>query len=214
MKTDDLISQLSSDLKPVKPWPSPWKMALRYFIYGLVLVAALLVLTGHRYDLTSELTERHFWMGLLIWAIFFGVGLQLIFTLAVPGRKVSKMISGICSLIALAILAWHIHGVMGMTEEGWSLGADTGGILCSIVTLIAAGLSGFLIVRQLRRGASPRPLLSSAGVGIASLAVGGLLISLSCGNTNGAHVLIWHFLVPLVIVGGFAAFLIRKLLNW
>ena len=214
MRTDDLISQLSSNLKPVTPWKAPWKMALRYFIYGLVIIAALLMLTGHRYDLSSELSDRHFWMGLIMWFVFFGVGLQLVFTLAVPGRKVSKILTGLCSLVALGILAWHVHGVMGMTEEGWNRGADSHGIACSIVTLMASLISGFLIAKQVRRGASSRPVLSSLVVGLSSLAVGGALISLSCGDTNGAHIMIWHFLVPLVIVGGLAAFLIRKLLNW
>src|SRR5258708_15746442 len=47
---DELLAEVSRDLRAVRPWPTPWRDALRLSPLALGIIVALPVLIGRRQD--------------------------------------------------------------------------------------------------------------------------------------------------------------------
>ncbi|MDG0815997.1 NrsF family protein [Bdellovibrio svalbardensis] len=214
MKTDDLISTLSNELKPVTPWAAPAKMALKYTLFGFVLVALGLLLSGPRHDFSVKSLQFHFWLGISLWTAFSFLGLSLAFNLATPGRKVSPGLAVIFCLNFAGILLWHFLRLMGMNTAGLLEGLALDGSRCALATTATAVVLGAGVLYRLKRGASRRPGLSTVLIGLAGLAIGGVLITLNCGDDNGMHVVMWHFVIPGIITSLIAAAFMGRLLRW
>lgn len=212
MRTEDLITKLSSNPQPVNPWKSPTKISFSFMAIAAALVIVGLLITGPRIDFAIKSTQAVFWLGLVLWTILSFLGLNILFTLATPGAKLSSSLKGSFALVALAVSGWHLYLLKGVSEEAMHEGLFFGGTRCASVTVLTAVLISSLVYRKARKGLNANPLRSSLLAGVACLAIGGVLINLNCGDDNGMHVVMWHFVVPAAVVGGFAAFGARKLL--
>lgn len=214
MKTDDLIAKLSSEIKPVSPWATPGKMAFRYLLIATVLLAVGLLLTGTRYDFSAKSLQMNFWLGVVLWSTFCFLGLSVVFRLATPGQKISRNLGALFFLNLGGLCLWHLLRLLGMNSVGILQGLELAGVRCASVTALAAMILGSIVFYRAKQGASRRPHISSLLIGLSGLAMGGVLISLNCGDDNGMHVLMWHFLIPGIITLGLAAAWMGKLLRW
>ncbi len=213
-KTNDLISSLANNLKPVKPWAAPAGMALRYVVISAALIILGLLMSGPRPDFAIKSLQLNFWVGVALWMVFGFLGLAMIFTLATPGRKLSHGVLILFYLNLAGIFIWHLLRLIGMDAGGMTGGLSIEGSRCAFITTLTAVTLGTLVVYRAKRGASRRPRMTSVVIGLASLAVGGILITFNCGEDNGMHVLTWHFIVPGIITIGLAAAIASKLLRW
>lgn len=213
MKTDDLILQLTSQLKPVKP-VSRLKTAGFLLLAVAIILGLFLSFIELRSDLSLRMTQTDFWMGLFAWISFFILGLFMSVSLAIPGRKISPWLKSSIFVSAAAIFIWHLSMLVNMDSMSMMMGLNIEGIRCTLVTLMGFIVSGAFIVQRLKKGASQRPLISALLAGLISLSVGGMLIMVNCENDNGIHVFLWHLLMPMVVVVGLAVSVINKLLKW
>ncbi|QDK38414.1 NrsF family protein [Bdellovibrio sp. NC01] len=213
MKTEDLISKLSSDAQPVKPWKSPAMIALTYAGIAAVLVVLGLLVSGPRTDFSAKSTQSYFWFGLILWSALSFLGLNILFVLATPGAKLSAAFKWSFVTLLVAVSSWHLYLLAGMSDEAMHEGLFSGGARCASVTVLTALLISTLVYRKAARGLNTKPLRSSLLAGCACLAIGGVLINLNCGDDNGMHVVMWHFVVPTVVIGSLAALLAKRLLK-
>lgn len=214
MKTHDLISQLSKDLKPVKTWGSPEILVAKFLAMGVIFGAGILLMAGMRADISGKLHQLDYQLGLGWWSFLLAMSLYLVFALAIPAYKISRTMILLFAVILISLILWHVHALMGLDSEFLQAGTSVAGIRCSVFTVITSLGGGALLTLKIRQGASGKIGISSLLVAAASLALGGVLISLNCGDDNGMHVALWHFLIPALTVLVVAMLFVRRGLRW
>jgi hypothetical protein len=214
MKTDDLISQLAGELKPVHRPENAFVFALKWTVAAFLIIAAVIGLIKARADLWDTLQAGGSLLEMLTFAALLFSALLLVSWTSSPGRESKKIYSyallgifGICTLL-------NVVGIFGLSPEAMSQGVDVLGSACTAVAM-AVGLSaGAMFAYKARQGASTSPLKMGAIIGLAALGAGGVAITLHCGSTNGMHILMWHFMVPLAAMLAVGLVVGNKILRW
>lgn len=214
MKTDDLISQLSLDLKPVRRPEKPWVFAVKWSVVSLAGVVLLTVFISPRTDLFQALQEIGTILEIVSFSGLLFASLLLVAWTSSPGRplpvRYSQILLGFLALCGVV----NFVRVFGIGPEVLREGLEIIGSRCTLLAVAFGVLSGGFFAFKTRQGASTNPVVSGLLVGLAALGVGGVAITLDCGSDNGMHILLWHFLLPLGVMTALGFGISKKFLRW
>lgn len=203
MATNDVISDLVRDLRPVSPLPLPRVRVSRWAAAtGLSTLAAAAVL-GLRTDLASVAATAPFQVhALMLLVAALGSGAVALAS-AVPGdpttgwRRVAPL---------MAILGWWLW----LGAEIWWLAAGNGawwpvaaGWGCVAKAVAVGFVPGGVLTAMISRAAPPDLRRTCVFAGLAAAAVGALGVEVTCSLTNPTHLLLWHagpVMVTLVVI--------------
>jgi len=190
---DALLAEVSRDLRAVRPWPAPWRDALRLTPLALGIIVALPVLFGLRRDAVT--------VGpVVVWGVSLiqvALGLVLIWMATREGRPVRRLPRGVVRA-ALAGAGFMIVAVSFLTFSKSPTHVPQGippwiaGMVCYLGSAVAATPLFALAAWFHSRFVSPRPALAGGlyGAGAALTANAGW--RLICPISTPWHVLIAH----------------------
>ena len=212
-KQKDLISQLSSSLKPVQPIRLSRTFGL---VFSVTLLAPLLfaLLLGFRKDLSWRLGQT----GALLEGIgllsIFGPLLYSILKKSIPGRSVSALWNLVIALgCGIEIIGLWI-GLDGRSlSDHLQAGIERQGLSCSITVLVFALIPSFLFAGVLKKLAPERPALMMGLSFLVAAISGAFAILFHCPANEPIHDLIWHLgpLLPAFAIGFIAG---SRFLKW
>jgi hypothetical protein len=189
MRTDDLIRQLSTDLAPVRQVAPPWRAAAGWLGLALLLVVAIVAISGLRHDLAQRLMLPEERINLAA-ALLTGIAAAYAaFQLALPDRNPRW------ALLPLPFAAFWVSGLgwgclkefaeQGTLALGTSFGC-LGFIIGFGIPLTAA------MLWMTRHAASIRPAPVAALGGLAAAAIASVGLSLVHHLDAAVMVLVWH----------------------
>lgn len=211
MKTQDLVSLLAADETVARPLTP--RVLGQAGLALLVSASAGLAMLGIRADLTAALADP---VTLMKWLLPLGVALPALYValrLARPQLRAKRTQMLVIGVGAIA-LCWLLSA-MAMAVPGTLWPQMRGGTapICLIsVTMI--GLAPLVFgLRALKDGASVRPALSGAMLGLASGGFAAALYALHCNEDAPLFFLTWYSLgiIMLTLIGAAAG---RVLLRW
>lgn len=214
MKTEELISQLSQDLKPVRPLPGTGLLVGRWVLLGLLLVAAALTLFHPRADLSAQWQNSATLVQLLSFAGLFLLSLVLLAWSLFPGKPHLTIWEKVLPGLLICFFLYQLGRVMQLDKALLLEGLEWQGLECALAASLVGGVTALFLLRRARRGASVTPLKSGLILGLASLGAGGIAITLHCGNENSLHIGLWHLLIPLLVLQGIGALFGLYFLRW
>jgi hypothetical protein len=213
VKTEDLVSLLSTGVEPVDAKRIAWRYGLAVSggsVAALALMAMTLKLNP---GLPQELSEPMFWVREAFCASLGMVGLVGIARLARPGRSLGLIPVG----MALPVVAmWALAAVVLITAPSPSrahlIFGQTARVCPFLITMIATPL--FFALIWAIRGLAPTRLRLTGGIaGFAAGSIGALAYSLHCPELAAPFIGIWYLLgITLCATLGFWAG--PRLLRW
>jgi hypothetical protein len=189
MRTDDLITQLSAGLRPVRRVMAPWRAALTWLAMASLLVGGAIAVSGFRHDIAARLMLMEEQVNLAA-ALATGVAAAVAaFQLALPDR------SPRWGLLPLPFAALWVSGLgWGCLEdlaERGTLGMGTS--FGCMRFILGFGVPLTLAMLWMARHAAPvRPRPVAALGGLAAAAVASVGLSLVHHLNAAAMVLVWH----------------------
>ncbi len=215
MKTDDLIQKLSTDLTPIKPMASPFRLTIVFALMGLSLIGLSFFMMSSRIDLKEQLSRPTFFFELILSFLLALSALTLSTFLSRPGHQaiVGKLQKVTIGFLIVALI-YDGFRVAQLSQSQIHIGLNFSGFECFLSVLGYSVMLGAAMLSWLRQGATVNPKLSGLVIGTACVALGNVSITFFCGIDNGMHILLWHFALPLVaaLISGVVAS--RFLLKW
>jgi hypothetical protein len=213
VKTEDLVSMLSTGAEPVNPKRVAWRYLLAVSggtLAALALMAATLKLNP---ALPQELSEPMFWIREAFCASLGVVGLVGVARLARPGRPLGLVPVGIAlPVIAIWALAAVILLAAPSPARGHLIFGRTARVCPFLITMIAAPL--FIALVWALRGLAPTRLrLTGAAAGFAAGSIGALAYSLHCPELAAPFIGTWY-LLGITISATLGAWAGPQLLRW
>ena len=190
---DALLAEVSRDLRAVRPWPGPWRDALRLSPLAVGIVIALPLLVGLRRDAVA--------VGpLIMWGVSLiqvALGILLVWMATREGRPARRLPRGVVRL-ALAGAGFMVVSVSFLTFSKSPTHVPHGippwiaGMVCYLGSTLAATPLFVLAAWFHSRFVSPRPALAGGlyGAGAALTANAGW--RLICPISTPWHVLTAH----------------------
>jgi hypothetical protein len=213
VKTDDLVSMLSTGAEPVDPKRVTWRYLLA--VGGGSLAALTLMATALKLNpaLPQELREPMFWVRETFCASLGVVGIVGIARLARPGRPLGLIPVG----IALPVIAmWALAAVILLTAPSPSraqlIFGRTARVCPFLIAMIAA--PPFFALIWALRGLAPTRLRLTGGIaGFAAGSIGALAYSLHCPELAAPFIGIWY-LLGITICATLGVWAGPRLLRW
>jgi hypothetical protein len=201
MKTEDLISALAQDLKPVVPARTAFQILFRWVLLCLVIITLTLSFLNLRPDFLQSLKALDVLLQLLIFGGVMVAALWIAAVISRPGAQLQSVhVKSVVGLLVFSALL-QVLRVWGMSPGLVSEGLNIFGGRCALVALATGFMVGGVLTWQSCLLAPLKPGLTGAFIGLAALGAGGLSITLHCGNDNGLHILLWHLMLPMVTLG-------------
>ena len=198
MRTEDLISQLSLNLKPVRRLPSPLAMLGLWCLFCAGVIGAALLISGLRADFANWLLEGFDLYHIMSAALVALTAGYAAFQLALPDRDQRWAL-----LPVPAVVGWLVTMGWGCLEDFARLGPEALNITISYPCLnfiIGLGVPMTAAVVYLTRHAAllrPMPVAALGGLSAAAFASRGLTL---VHELNAAvRVLVWHGIAALVV---------------
>jgi hypothetical protein len=218
MKTQNLIDELSKNIKPVPPLPVG-KIRMLYILGSIALgVAGTFLLFSIRHDLTLMFSNRQFILGALILFLGFLATAYSLAQLQLPtvSSNVGSKKYFLFGLLMVSFLAlgYFVKGAFFSTSESFSNGFSPTGIKCSIEILFLSVLPGFFLFYFLRKGATSRYVLMGTNAGLCCGMLGAFALQFSCPSNLATHLLTWHLVAPFSALAVLGAFVGRNTLKW
>lgn len=207
MKTEELIKNLSNDLKPVKPHPGVLTLFIRWCIALLISLFLGMALFGIRPDISEALFDANFLFQtslLLITAIASAV---TVFLLSVPGLEPTRFVKVIPILTTALWIVTIVASLLGASELIAGKGFN-----CIRDLLVLGAAPGLLLFTSIRAAAPFKLTLSGFLIALSVAATGAFGTQFLCRNEDPLHLFVWHFL-PLIAVSMLGCFLGRKILR-
>jgi hypothetical protein len=198
MRTEDLISQLSQGLQPVRRLPSPLAMLGLWCLFCAGAIGAALLISGLRADFAAWLMD-----GLDLYHVMSAALVALTagyaaFQLALPDRDQRWAL-----LPVPAVVGWLVTMGWGCLEDIARLGPEAMNLTISYPCLgfiIGLGLPMTVaIVLLTRHAALLRPMPVAALGGLSAAAFASLGLTLVHELNAAVMVLVWHGLAVLVV---------------
>jgi negative regulator of sigma F NrsF-like protein len=210
---DALLAEVGRDLRPVRPWPTPWREALRLAPLALGIIVALPVIVGLRRDAPD--------VGpLVVWGVSLlqvGLGILLIWMATREGRP-ARRLPGVVVGVALAAAGAMVVVASLLTFSKSPTHVPRGispwliGMVCYFGSAVAAAPFFALAAWFHSRFVSPRPALAGGlyGAGAALTANAGW--RLICPISTPWHVLTAHggSLISITLLSALAAHLVAN----
>lgn len=205
-KHETLIENLSSDLAPVTPAPNINRLALAWFLLSAIYTVAVTHLIGpiRPGAITQLATEPRFLFETVLGVVSILWFSLLAFRSAVPAALSKQFAVAGVVLVALW-LAQYVVGYVSPALEPSKLGKRS---YCYVETLVYALpviLAGLYFIRRLY---PLRPVRTAMSVGLVAGMLPALYMQLAC-MYEPSHILAFHILPGLLMVGVGAAFAAR-----
>jgi hypothetical protein len=209
MKTEDLIRALAADAAPA---PAPARQVLPLFLPAiLVSLLAVLAVLGARPDLPQALVSfvpvmRHI-LSLAVFAFALTAALQL----ARPEGRAALWPLALIAAAALGLLLWAYLTTPPEARMTALMGRTTN--ICLVAIPILSALPTAALFAALRDGASTRPALSGALIGLAGGGAGAAVYAIHCTESSPLFYITWYGLAVLAVTA-VSALLGPRLLRW
>lgn len=194
MKTSDLISALSQDLKPTRPFAATIALAL---VAAIVMAAAVFFATiGPRPDIAAAAETYRFLTKFLVTGLLAASAVWLVDRLARPGalhrRDFALLLAPVVTLAVLVVIE-----MLTMPTPQWAMATigKNSAVCLTYIPLIGLGPLAMMIL-VLRRGAVTRPVLAGAVAGLAAGGIAATLYAAHCPDDSPFFVAVWY---PLAI---------------
>lgn len=208
MKTSDLIQDLTSQFKPRPTVKFTVLDFFKVFMAGLFCVLASIFILGLRADLAERMLSVRFILesiGLLVLA---GVSILAAFRMSIPSDK-NQHLHRIPILVFSLILLSGVYSFFVYAHPFLYFGH---GFACvSKITAVSILPAGILFA-FVRRAAALKRSTTGVLVLLSGAAFGLLGVQLTCADSTALHVLLWHVL-PAVALLGLGAYLARTVLK-
>jgi hypothetical protein len=195
---DDLIKNLTRDLKPVTPLAPDWQRAVIFASIGLTLTFGTAVLLGLRDDLVAHLQRMEFLaeIAAMLLAGFLSAGAAV--KLAVPDTRLRLPVK---LPLALAHLAWF--WLLAKTAFNLPISDDSGHGACAIDLTLMMILPLAAATGGIMRGAPVFRGLAGYAMSLSMVSFAAAAMRLLCPNDEAGHLLFWHFLpaVGIAVLG-------------
>lgn len=192
MATDEVISNLVRDLRPVHPLPVP---QARLTQWGLVVVATMAVVTaglGARADLLASLVTLRFHAhSILLLMVALSSAIAAL-AMAIPGESVQSWRRWAPVAAVVAWAAWLFGELWVSAANGAGLWPGVEGVGCVAKAFTFAVAPGIALTLMIGRGLPSDTRTTMAFAGLAVAAVGALGVELTCPITSPSHLLVWH----------------------
>jgi hypothetical protein len=192
MKTDELITALSSDLPPEGPLNR--RLLLWLVPAALVCLATVGLWLGFRSDLADAMRGSIFWLKAAYTAALAVAGFWLLDRLGRPGAGARAPLV-LLVVILLAALASALFEVSDMSASDRMMAVM--GHSSRVCALYIAGLSiaaAPFVFWAARAFAPTRPALAGAAAGLLSAGLAATLYGLRCTEHSAAFVAVWYTL--------------------
>ncbi len=212
MNTDQLISTLVADVKPVRRLLDPMQRATLWVAVALVCVRLGLLQFGIRRDIATAWYETTFVLRLALLASTMWLSVIAAFRLAVPGRETGVWsrwwpIIGLAALVALAageVATGMLFGDAGSPLRAW---------MCVRKVAFTGTVPAILAVALIQRAEAVEPKWTALLGVLAAGAAGALTSELACPIRAPMHIMLWHVL-PVALSAGIGAMIGSLLLAW
>jgi hypothetical protein len=189
MRTDDLISQLSAGLEPVRRVMAPWRAALAWLGFAALLVGIAVAWSGLRHDIATRLMVMEEQVNLAA-ALATGIAAAFAaFLLALPDRSPRWGLLPV-PFAVLWVSGLGLGCLRDLAETG-SLGMGTSFGCMRFILGFGVPLT-VAMLWMARHGALVRPGPVAALGGLAAAAVASVGLSLVHHLDAAAMVLVWH----------------------
>ncbi|WP_375452532.1 DUF1109 domain-containing protein [uncultured Devosia sp.] len=211
--TDELIADLSADLRPVASTAMQRLLLAAVFVSGIVAVAAMWMWLGMRPDMETAAATMMFW-GKFIYTLALAIlgGIATLVLARPDGRTRWPWLAAL-GLVALLVVGAAIQlasaepgEVMPLIMGSTALAGPSRIVVLSMPVLFAA-------VYVLRRLAPANPMLAGFAAGIMAGGTGACVYSFAC-TENGMMFVALFYTLGIAVVGGLGAVLGRLLLRW
>ncbi len=210
---EGLIDRLVADVRPVNV-TSARRLA---FHFGLALVlpaVAFLALFGLRDRLLEVIAHPDFILSFIAPGVGVFLGCLLMARSARPGLEPARAIrSMFATALGSALVVQLMRFGLAVHADTWGPALTRGWVCLSLTIGMSAVMGGVALV-QLRHQAPVRPIRAGAYALLSASAMGGLVLQFHCPNDSPVHQLLWHLLLPGVLLGALSVPASRKLLRW
>lgn len=214
MKTEDLVKNLSSSLKPVKTMPHPLLRFLKWLVVVAMCFGAVIPLIGLRHNIEAALLNPHFVIQAILLVTLAITSAMAAFVLSVPRTDASQWSRWFpiipATLWAGMIISDLVFAIIA--KDSSALLVDFG-MACVGDILVLAMVPGVLMFIMIRKAAPTRLGWSGFLALISVAAFGALGSQFMCHKDAPMHLLLWHFL-PVAAIAVLGISFGRKLLNW
>lgn len=207
MKTSDLIQQLASELKPVKPVRFSLLDLCKVIGAGLFCVFSAVAILGIRVDFGEQASSALFIFDGL-WLLVLGVlSAGSAFVLSIPSPQARSAYTLPLMAFVLILLS-TAYSFLTYSDPLLYLGH---GFFCGFEIIAIGALPAAVLFYLVRRAAALRRDI----VGVLALVCGasfGLLgAQLTCADSTPLHMLFWHIL-PAVLIAASGIWIAKKVL--
>ncbi len=213
MNTDQLISTLAGDVKPVRRNAVGVRLAFGILIGALVSAALVIAMLGPRPDLGTAMHGFGFWMK---WTYTISLSAIAIYATARLARPNPGRLRALW-LIAIPILLLTGVGVMELvrtpTSEWLSMWLGYSWSKCPWLVLALAMPIFIGLLWSFRRLAPTRLRAAGAAAGLAAGAFAATVYCLHCPEVSAIFVLTWYTL-GILLAAAFGALVGPRLLRW
>ena len=213
MRTEDLIQELVSEVRPVERLRPVAARLLAWVVLAALSFGVVLFLMGVRRDLGDGADQADFAFEaalLIMTAMSAAIGALVI---SIPGAERSPMVRWAPVIAALASVLWAAGELVYAAAVGAPTGRLTFAWHCVYKTASVGAIPGIALFLMVRRGAPLRAAWAGLLAVLATAAVGVLGANVICPNDRPLHMLLWH-VAPLMLFAGLGAALGAWLLKW
>lgn len=212
METEKLIKTLSEKYEPTAPF-APRALAFWALMSGFFL-ALYLGLLPARADLGARLTSALYQAETTLFGALFLTISYVAYRSLIPGMLRGRDLWPAWIMLGLGVLLAFAHpGPWRGFAADLDREMDFYRGRCGPLLLLIGGLetvAGFWVAR---RAAPTRPLLTGALIGLCAGALGLFATQFICAHENFLHLVVWHF-VPVVSLVGAAGLWGQRTLRW
>jgi hypothetical protein len=211
MNTDELISSLSKDLQPVKPVARAARRWFEFVICSVVAAGLTFLLFSIRSNLSDVIGTVEFSVSTVLLVLGWLALSYSITNSQVPIRAETNFWR-LAILLTFAVA--FVLLILSLSKNQWAEDVVTAGYSCSLDVLFLSLLPGAIGIVLLRRGASTSPSFQGLNLGISCALLSATWLQFSCPSVVPAHLLIWHLLVPFVLLSFAGLAVGKKILSW
>ncbi|MCC5977659.1 MAG: DUF1109 domain-containing protein [Salinarimonas sp.] len=209
MKTDQLIAMLARDGAPRRPLRDTFCLASAA---GLaVALVVFFVIYGFRPDLAAASGDIRLWVKIATPVLLAaGAGLAMAATLRPESHARRMALIAAPLLISLAVIGELF--ALPAAQWGSALVGDNA-VKCLVSIPLLAAAPFIALMQAARSGASTRPALTGAVIGLAAAGCGAALYALFCPDDSPLFVATWYSLAALGMAG-IGALVGQRWLRW
>lgn len=209
-KIKNLISSLSDELEPAKPFAHPCQRLLTWAAMSALYLALLISFMDVRHDLADAIKDPRFIFEITLMG-FIGITSALCATfLCVPDMRGRSWLVSLPFTGLALFTVWSItHAILVEGAQMPHLHMDHCMGEGAFMTVIPLAMLLFLT----RKGATTRPILMAVMNVMSIAAVAYIGLRFTCTMDTVAHATLQH-LLPYVLIGLVLAMAARKIFKW